>query len=638
MRYLLQNMKRNVFVKPDEQSETCFGFAMARKGRMKSNIAFWVFMYALGIVTAFVVLPQTRNAKIYDHLYTELFVDVSVLFLFLSLLPQKISVWIKRLFYVIAYIVAIVDVYCFIKFGSTLTPTMLLLVGETNAQEAGEFLKSYLSTDIIFSKLGWVLLVMLVHVVWSVIFSRKDEGGRRKENSNNIQDSISQGSKTWKISPSSLLLPLSSIVFLFSLTDCWKNKEAFHRLMSYQTIGEVEHELTEKTCANLYQPLYRLAFSIRANQLTAKQVQKLITGIDKVQVDSCAFTTPHIILIIGESYNRHHAQLYGYEKPTTPRQLKRAQQGELIAYQDVVAPWNLTSFVFKYLFSLYTVGDQGEWCDYPLFPEVFRQAGYHVTFLTNQFLPQAKEAVYDFSGGFFLNNPTLSNAMFDARNEKLSYYDEGLLKDWDDIRGRRKEEGGRMSSKQGELTIVHLKGQHLDYRTRSPKTRWFFKRDDYDRPDLRPEEIQRLAYYDNAVLYNDSIVDQVIRRVESEQAVVIYVPDHGEECYGPGVHFCGRMHSTEITGRLAHEEFDIPFWIWCSHAFMVEQPELFDAIVRAKNRRYMTDAIPFLLMHLAGIHTPDYREELDILSPQYNEMRPRILKNTTDYDKIKDKR
>ena len=612
MRYLLQNMKR--------------------------NIAFWVFMYALGIVTAFVVLPQTRNAKIYDHLYTELFVDVSVLFLFLSLLPQKISVWIKRLFYVIAYTVAIVDVYCFIKFGSTLTPTMLLLVGETNAQEAGEFLKSYLSTDIIFSKLGWVLLVMLVHVVWSVIFSRKDEGGRRKENSNNIQDSISQGSKTWKISPSSLLLPLSSIVFLFSLTDCWKNKEAFHRLMSYQTIGEVEHELTEKTCANLYQPLYRLAFSIRANQLTAKQVQKLITGIDKVQVDSCAFTTPHIILIIGESYNRHHAQLYGYEKPTTPRQLKRAQQGELIAYQDVVAPWNLTSFVFKYLFSLYTVGDQGEWCDYPLFPEVFRQAGYHVTFLTNQFLPQAKEAVYDFSGGFFLNNPTLSNAMFDARNEKLSYYDEGLLKDWDDIRGRTKEEGGRMSSKQGELTIVHLKGQHLDYRTRSPKTRWFFKRDDYDRPDLRPEEIQRLAYYDNAVLYNDSIVDQVIRRVENEQAVVIYVPDHGEECYGPGVHFCGRMHSTDITGRLAHEEFDIPFWIWCSHAFMVEQPELFDAIVRAKNRRYMTDAIPFLLMHLAGIHTPDYREELDILSPQYNEMRPRILKNTTDYDKIKDER
>ena len=604
-----------------------------------------MFRYVLGIVTAYVVLPQTRNAKIYDHLYTELFVDVSVLFLFLSLLPQKISVWIKRLFYVIAYSVAIVDVYCFIKFGSTLTPTMLLLVGETNAQEAGEFLKSYLSTDVIFSKLGWVLLVMLVHVMWSIFYSRKIvsrrvECGVRSENSTEIQDSSTKPLVLESISHSTLHTPHSSIIisliilaiFLFSLTDCWQNKVAFHRLMSYQTIGEVEHELTEKTKAELYQPLYRLAFSIRANQLTAKRVQKLITGIDKVQVDSCAFTTPHIVLIIGESYNRYHAQLYGYEKPTTPRQLKRAQQGELIAYQDVVAPWNLTSFVFKYLFSLYSVGDQGEWCDYPLFPEIFRQAGYHVTFLTNQFLPQAKEAVYDFSGGFFLNNPTLSNAMFDARNEKLSYYDEGLLKDWDNL-VRRDE-----STKEGELTIVHLKGQHLDYRTRSPKNRWFFKQDDYDRPDLRSAEIQRLAYYDNAVLYNDSIVDEVIRRVEDEQSVVIYVPDHGEECYGEGVHFCGRMHSTEITGRLAHEEFDIPFWIWCSRSFKANQSELFDAIVKAKNRRYMTDALPFLLLHLAGIHMPDYREELDILSPQYNEMRPRILKNTTDYDKVRNER
>ncbi len=614
---------------------------------MKRNIAFFVFMYALGIVTAYAVLPETRNAKIYEHLFTELFVDVGILFLFLSLLPRKISLWVKRLFYVIAYAVALIDVYCFVKFDSTLTPTMLLLVGETNGQEATEFLRSYLSADILFSKVGWVLLVLVAHGVWSVISrkeegrGRKDEGRRRKENSNNIQNSIPQGSKTWKISPSSLLLrpssfvlPLFSIIFLFSLIDCWQNKVAFHRLMTYETIGDVEHELTEKNRAVLYQPLYRLAFSIRANQLTAKQVNRLIAGIDKVQVDSCAFTTPHIVLIIGESYNRHHAQLYGYDKATTPRQVARAKRGELVAYQDVVAPWNLTSFVFKLLFSLYTVGDQGEWCDYPLFPEVFRQAGYHVTFLTNQFLPQAKEAVYDFSGGFFLNNPTLSKAMFDTRNDKLWYYDEGMLKEWDDIRGRTKEEGGKMSSKQGELTIVHLKGQHLDYRTRSPKDRWHFKRDDYDRPDLRSGEIQRVAYYDNAILYNDSIVDQLIQRVEKEKAVVIYVPDHGEECYGPGVHFCGRMHSTEITYRLAHEEFDIPFWIWCSRSFRTDHPELYETIVKAKNRRYMTDALPFLLMHLAGISSKDYRPELDILSTEYREQRPRILKNTTDYDKL----
>jgi heptose-I-phosphate ethanolaminephosphotransferase len=64
---------------------------------------------------------------------------------------------------------------------------------------------------------------------------------------------------------------------------------------------------------------------------------------------------------------------------------------------------------------------------------LFRKAGYKVTFLTNQFLPQAKEAVYDFSGGFFINNERLSAEQFDVRNDKLHVFDEGLLADWDNL-------------------------------------------------------------------------------------------------------------------------------------------------------------------------------------------------------------
>ncbi len=48
----------------------------------------------------------------------------------------------------------------------------------------------------------------------------------------------------------------------------------------------------------------------------------------------------------------------------------------------------------------------------------------------------------------------------------------------------------------------------------------------------------------------------------------------------------------------------------------------------------MTDALPHLLLYLGGISTPHYRDDLNILSPGYNEARPRILKNTTDYDKL----
>ena len=76
------------------------------------------------------------------------------------------------------------------------------------------------------------------------------------------------------------------------------NKAATWQLMSGRTIGEVEHTLTEKDHAVLYQPVYRLAFSIYANELTASQVQKLVAAADKVRVDSCSFTSPDIVLII----------------------------------------------------------------------------------------------------------------------------------------------------------------------------------------------------------------------------------------------------------------------------------------------------------------------------------------------------
>ena len=103
-------------------------------------------------------------------------------------------------------------------------------------------------------------------------------------------------------------------------------------------------------CANLYMPIYRLAFSVYANSLASQQIKKLIQAKNNVEVDSCTFRSPNIIFIIGESYNRHHAQIYGYDKPTTPEQDRLERSGMLNKFTDVIAPWNLTSYVFKNVF------------------------------------------------------------------------------------------------------------------------------------------------------------------------------------------------------------------------------------------------------------------------------------------------
>ena len=606
------------------------------------NAVFFVTMYVLGVLCAFLTLPEQKGSHLYDNLFSELFLDIYLVCVLLSLIPSRVRRWVRGLFYVVLYTVAIIDVFCFWKFSSSLTPTMLLLVGETNSREAGDFFNTYLSTDVIFSPIGWLLLLILFHILfvcrqWLYKFIPESY----KRFLQNATEKLRLFACRYRLRFVGGIAVLA--LFITGVINSYNNKVQMTRLMTADTIGTVEHILTEKNRACFYLPIYRLAFSVYSNHLASQQVNRCIAAAKTVKVDSCSYQSPNIVLIIGESYGKVHSQLYGYKYPTTPRQVKLERSGLLTRFSDVVSCWNLTSFVFKNVLSMHVVGQKGEWCDYALFPELFKKAGYNVTFLTNQFLPQAKEAIYDFSGGFFLNNPELSKFLFTTRNNSLHRFDEGLLADYDGLVKSgdiviNNARDRKSAAKDPNLIIFHLIGQHVNYRTRVPNDRRVFTAADYaeSRPDLSERRRRVLADYDNACLYNDSIVASIIKRFENTNSIVIYMPDHGEECYEPGRNFICRNHSADVDWPLAHYEFEVPFWIYCTHRYAVTHPEIFKAIKDAKDKRFMTDALPHMLVWLAGISAKDYRPEYNLLSPQYNERRPRILKHVADYDKLRD--
>ena len=588
------------------------------------NGMFFLTMYLLGVITEILTLPNTKHAHLYSNLWLEMFLDVYAACVVLTVLPRRVRWWVRRIAYFVLYASTVADVFCFVKFNSTLTPTMLLLVGETDAREAEEFLSSYLSADVLFSNVGWILLFMLLHFLITV--RRWLLRGSWRQTVEHWQTSLEDFFNRTQLQ----FGILAGVLLVWSSIASCHNKVETVKLMTAPTVGSEEHLLALPDHAVLFTPIQRLLFSVKANQVASRQLGKLMRASSKSRVDSCSFRSPCIVLIIGESYGKSHSALYGYFMPDTPRQLSMQKRGRLVPFTDVVSPWNLTSFVFKNVLSMHVIGGPGEWCDYPLFPQLFRQAGYEVTFLTNQFLPQAREAVYDFSGGFFLNHPQLSRQLFDNRNATLHPFDEGLLTDYDNL---------KKGLNPHSLIIFHLIGQHVSYHSRYPRDRRRFTADDYTqkRPELGAYQRRILADYDNSILYNDSIVYQICRRFANKDAIVIYMPDHGEECYeGTRGFFC-RNHSSDIDYPLAHYEFEIPFWIWCSHPYAVKHPELFKQIVEARNRRFMTDALPHLLLYLAGIKTPYYNDKFNLLSPAYDESRPRLLKGITDYDKLRQK-
>lgn len=606
-------------------SEKMSNFAYAMPILLKPIATrFFLFMYLLGIVSSIVTIPNWKGAQMYENAPWELFLDVYLLSAVVCLIPEcikkfRLRLVVKALMYSFLYPLYIIDTFCFVKFGTTINPSMLLLVGETNAGEATEFFQNYLSTDILISEVGIIMLIPLCHIIM-VLTCRMLKF------------------KMPKLRLKRYVALLIDILIIAALAasayfGAYENKDLYQKTMSKQTIGEVEHSLAYRPHTEMYQPPMRLAFSIRSNQLIAQQLDNLMATLDKAEVDSCDMKSTNIVLIIGESFNKRHAQLYGYDKKNMPNQVRLEKSGLLTKLDDAIAPWNLTSFVFKHLMTTYCVGDTADWCDYPLFCLMFRKAGYRVTFLTNQFLPQAKEAVYDFSGGFFINNEKLSAEQFDVRNDKLHVFDEGLLSDYDNLNANANGNQPQTSN----LFIFHLMGQHVNYRIRCPNSKKRWGADTYPNDmDMPARRRKMMADYDNAVWYNDSVVNQIVERFKKQDAIIIYMPDHGEEVFGPGArHFCGRMHDAIITKRLADEEFRIPMWIYCTPKYRRNHPDVFKAIKRAKGKKYMTDATSHLLLGLAGIHSKYYRPEYDLLSPQYNADRKRIIKNTVDYDAIK---
>lgn len=598
------------------------------------NGLFFLTMYVLGIMCAYLTLPDGKGQEVYDNLWLELFLDVYVVCALLTVMPKRVRRWVRLAFYIVLYGVAITDVFCFWKFGSVISPSMLMLVGETDSREAGEFLSTYLSLDVLSSPVALILLLMMLHVAVNL---RRPICKLAKVDYDKLRATVDFG--FLRFFHRYLLYPECGVVVLallvWSMATSWNNKRGMTQLMTADTIGSIEHILTSPDHGNFYLPVYRLAFSIYSNHLASQQVDKCVEASRRVSVDSCSFRSPTIVLIIGESYSKAHCQLYGYPQKDTPRQKRLERSGWMTKFNDVVSCWNLTSFVFKNVLSMHVVGEKGEWCDYPLFPELFRKAGYKVTFLTNQFLLAAGQAVYDFSGGFFLNDPVLSKAQFDLRNTSLHRFDEGLLADYDNFL-----KDGKIDLKGNNLIIFHLIGQHVSYNTRYPSDRAKWHADDYKelRPDLAGDHYRRrmIAAYDNACLYNDSIVTQIVKRFENKDAIVVYMPDHGEEIFEPGRDIICRNHSAAVDWPLAHYEFEVPFWIWCSRKYAHREPQVFKAIKDAKNRRFMTDALPHMMVWLAGISSKDYHDKYNLLSPNYDEDRPRILKNSVDYDKLRD--
>lgn len=332
----------------------------------------------------------------------------------------------------------------------------------------------------------------------------------------------------------------------------------------------------------------------------------------------CSFTSPNIILVIGESFNKHHSSLYGYNKKTNPR---LSNTPNISIYDNVIAPLNCTYSVFAQFLTKSSMDLDIDWFNSQLFPCVFKRAGYNVIYWDNE------------TGSCsYVEKPEVD---FYSHTNLKKYSDDGaFLEDY-------KCNGLKYEKSFNNLIIIHLVGQHFDYSARYPIDRRVFSEADYaDRTELSDEQKSKVSDYDNATLFNDSIVSEIIDLYKDKEAILFYFSDHGEEIYDFR-NFIGRRPLKEdCMEQWMHCNLDIPFLIYTSDKYNSNHPEVVEKIKSAVHKPFEIDDLPHLLFDLAGMKCEWYDPRRSLINDSFDITRRRMVtsmhreKEKFNYDSV----
>ena len=286
----------------------------------------------------------------------------------------------------------------------------------------------------------------------------------------------------------------------------------------------------------------------------------------------------NIVLIIGESYTKYHSSLYGYDKPTNPCLQKYVNENSMIVFDSVESPCTSTTPTFKYLLNTHTRVDKGMWYESTTIQEYFHHAGYHLTWISNQ----------QQFGAF--NN--ISSGQSVLCDESYFHGGEGQTMDMNVV-GTYKSLN---NDYEYNFYFFHLYGQHPEFAKRYPPQSFSrFKPHDYS---ALQNQKPILAAYDNATLYNDSVVSAIISCFKDKDALVIYLADHGLDLFFTDPKYCSHGRPSDpISDKIARQ---VPFVIYISDSFKINHPVLTARIDESKSIPFCTEVLIYKLLFFTG--------------------------------------
>ena len=511
---------------------------------------------------------------------------------------------VKALAYIVVYVLFTTEITLEWIFGMNISPNVIMLFVETNARESKEFLESMLDKP----QLWQVPLCVAGMIVLNIIV----EKNRLRVNQ------WCKGPKTTKVLRGiTIILLVGGVIFSYNYVKLFLCDE-MNEVDEWRSHMRNPDDLVTKVVVSFYDM-----------SIAEKEMSRVITLAEQVEVlpQSAGNDSLNVIVVIGESYIREHAALYGYPLQTTPFLSHEQKEGRLFVFTDMVSPYNQTTRVIRNLLSCNSLGHHEDWSSAPPFTAIYKKNGYHVTMYDNQ-KNFDMGFVFAYSLNTYLYHPQIMKVCYHETNDSTFEFDGQMVDDYQK----------RQTPCAKRLVLFHLLGQHVGFEYRYPKNFAYFNEDSLSfrkEPWLTKDMREDIVHYDNATRYNDHVLQQIIGLYDQQNTIVVYLSDHGEEVYD----------YRENSGRddwgmgsdprqVLRWQYMVPFVVWCSDKYAATHPDIIKQLQNATSRPAMLDNVCQLLFHLSDLKTPYYNKTRDVLSSDYV-CPKRILNESIDCDSLK---
>lgn len=459
----------------------------------------------------------------------------------------------------------VTDIFLLYKFNSTLERFMIQLVLGTNPATVKEFFQNYvLNLPVIIGAAGIIFLI--------VIAVKKFRAGFQNLSENNLR----------RITNYLLIILLPAVVisaycigyFIFIIAQNSFQATIFGRNIE-NTLGAMEDMGSEEEILAEWD----------------KHEEKIISNNSKI---------PYVVFVLGESARRDHMQIYGYNLQNNPLLMERYKRGEIFKFNDCIACANHTAEAMELMFTFSEKDSDEKWYTAPNIFDILRRAGYHTVWISNQ----TPTSIWGNTDKVYAER--CNEKFFEALQQKDSFareIDSILLPPLDEFISNAYEKN---------FYLIHLYGSHPVYNLRYPP--------EFEKFTAENPEEKLVAEYDNTILYNDYILDEIFKRFEDKNALIIYISDHGQELFDNGRNFAG--HSDESLGNLGMIE--IPMLIWTSKSFRELYPEKISAIKNSVDKPYRADLIPHMILDLTDIRTESFNAAKSIVNEKFDTSFKRI--------------